>query len=203
MFELMQLPYKYSDLEPHIDALTVETHYDKHHRGYVAKLNVALEGTDLLNKNLEEILQNMSQVPEEKYQAVFNNGGQVYNHNLYWLSMSPNGGGEPVGKLAEKINSTFGSFEKFKEEFSSSGTTQFGSGWAWLTLDSSGELLIMSTDNADSPIFHKMTPIMTMDVWEHAYYLKYKNLRPDYIQSFWNVVDWTAINERYEKALQN
>jgi Fe-Mn family superoxide dismutase len=201
MFELMQLPYDYSALEPHIDRETVETHYDKHHRGYVAKLNAALEGTDLINKNLEEILQNMNLVPEEKYLAVFNNGGQVYNHNLYWMSISPNGGGEPSGQLAEKINQTFGSFEKFKQEFNDLGTTQFGSGWVWLSVDSNKELVLESTSNADSPIFHKMTPIMTMDVWEHAYYLKYKNLRPDYIQSFWNIVDWKAISKRFEDAV--
>jgi Fe-Mn family superoxide dismutase len=201
MFELMQLPYDYSALEPHIDRETVETHYDKHHRGYVAKLNAALEGTDLINKNLEEILQNMNLVPEEKYLAVFNNGGQVYNHNLYWMSISPNGGGEPSGQLAEKINQTFGSFEKFKQEFNDLGTTQFGSGWVWLSVDSNKELVLESTSNADSPIFHKMTPIMTMDVWEHAYYLKYKNLRPDYIQSFWNIVDWKAISKRFENAV--
>lgn len=201
MFKLIQLPYDYSALEPHIDSLTVETHYDKHHRVYVAKLNTALEGTELLNKNLEEILTNMKMVPEEKYTAVFNNGGQVYNHNLYWNSISPDGGGEPTGKLAEKINSTFGSFENFKKEFSQLGATQFGSGWAWLSIDSQGELVLSSTANADSPIFHKMTPIMTMDVWEHAYYLKYKNLRPDYIESFWNVVDWGSINQRFEQAV--
>jgi Fe-Mn family superoxide dismutase len=201
MFELMQLPYDYSALEPHIDRETVETHYDKHHRGYVAKLNAALEGTDLINKNLEEILQNMNLVPEEKYLAVFNNGGQVYNHNLYWMSISPNGGGEPSGQLAEKINQTFGSFEKFKQEFNDLGTTQFGSGWVWLSVDSNKELVLESTSNADSPIFHKMTPIMTMDVWEHAYYLKYKNLRPDYIQSFWNIVDWKAISKKFEDAV--
>ena len=199
MFKLMQLPYEYSALEPHIDSLTVETHYDKHHRGYVKKLNAALEGTDLLNKDLEEVLTNMKEVPEEKYTAVFNNGGQVYNHNLYWNSMSPDGGGEPNGSLAEKINKTFGNFEKFKEEFSKLGATQFGSGWAWLAVDSNGELIITSTSNADSPIFHKMTPIMTMDVWEHAYYLKYKNLRPDYIQSFWKLVDWESVQSRFDK----
>ncbi len=194
----MTLPYGYSDLEPYIDALTVETHYDKHHRGYVAKLNQALEShSDLLEMSIEDLLKNLNKIPDEKKIAVINNGGQVYNHNLYWESITPNGGGEPAGELAEKINESFGSFNQFKADFSNTATTQFGSGWAWLSLDSKADLVISSTSNADSPLLHGMTPIMTMDVWEHAYYLKYKNLRPSYIEAFWNLVNWEEIAKKY------
>jgi Fe-Mn family superoxide dismutase len=197
MFKLMQLPYAYDALEPFIDEQTVQIHYGKHHQGYVNKLNAALEGhSELLSLDLADLLLS-SEVPEDLKTAVFNNGGQVYNHNLYWESMAPNAGGEPTGELLEAINRNFGSFDKFKEEFSQAGSTQFGSGWAWLSVDSEGVLSISKTSNADNPLYHGKTPIMTMDVWEHAYYLKYKNARPDYIQAFWQVVNWEEVGKKF------
>jgi Fe-Mn family superoxide dismutase len=201
MFKLMQLPYAYDALEPFIDEQTVQIHYGKHHQGYVNKLNAALEGhSELLSLDLADLLLS-SEVPEDLKTAVFNNGGQVYNHNLYWESMAPNAGGEPTGELLEAINRNFGSFDKFKEEFSQAGSTQFGSGWAWLSVDSEGVLSISKTSNADNPLYHGKTPIMTMDVWEHAYYLKYKNARPDYIQAFWQVVNWEEVGRKFATAV--
>jgi len=202
MFTLMQLPYKYTALEPYIDALTVETHYSKHHAGYVKKLNTALEGhEDLLKMDLVELLKNYKKlVPQEKQSKVFNVGGQTYNHNIYWESLSPDSTGEPEGEISQAIDQTFGSFTKLKEELNNLATSQFGSGWAWLSLDENKNLKISSTSNADSPIFHGETPLMTIDVWEHAYYLKYKNLRADYIDSFWNLVNWKEINKKYLAA---
>jgi Fe-Mn family superoxide dismutase len=201
MFKLMQLPYAYDALEPFIDEQTVQIHYGKHHQGYVNKLNTALEGySELLNLDLADLLLS-SEVPEDLKTAMFNNGGQVYNHNLYWESMAPNAGGEPTGELLEAINRNFGSFDKFKEEFSQAGSTQFGSGWAWLSVDSEGVLSISKTSNADNPLYHGKTPIMTMDVWEHAYYLKYKNARPDYIQAFWQVVNWEEVGRKFATAV--
>jgi Fe-Mn family superoxide dismutase len=201
MFILMQLPYSTDALEPHIDTQTLETHYGKHHAGYVKKLNAALEDQkDLLEMDLEVLLTSLDKVPANLQKAVVNNGGQVYNHNLYWNSMNPNGGGVPTGSIAEAIDSEFGSFENFKEELSNTAATTFGSGWAWLSVDTSGKLEISSSSNADSPLLHGKTPILTIDVWEHAYYLKYKNLRPDYISAFWEVVDWESAEARYQAA---
>ncbi len=202
MYKLMQLPYSTDALEPYIDQLTVETHYGKHHGGYVAKLNGILEGNEeLLNMDIAELLVNLSKVEESKRQAVFNNGGQIYNHNVYWESMSPNGGGEPTGKLLEAINKTFGSFENLKKELSEAGATQFGSGWAWLSVNQAKELVVTKTSNAESPLMHSMSPIMTIDVWEHAYYLKYKNLRPDYIEAFFGVANWEGIGAKYDAVV--
>lgn len=197
----MQLPYDFSALEPYIDALTVETHYSKHHSGYVDKLNGFLaDQSEFLNMPLPELLQNIDKLPENSRTPVLNNGGQVYNHNIYWESMSPfsSDNNQPTGKLADKIKETFGSFEEFKKQFSEAGATQFGSGWVWLSVDKNGNLLVEKTSNADSPLLHSKIPIMTMDVWEHAYYLKYKNLRPNYIEAFWKVVNWTGIAQKFE-----
>ena len=197
-FELPKLPYAFDALEPHIDALTMEIHHDKHHAGYTSKLNDAIEGTELENKSIEEIL-------KEGFDkdSVRNNGGGYYNHSLFWEILSPNGGGEPKGELAEKINETFGSFEKFKEEFSNEAKTRFGSGWAWLCVMDKGELMVCSTANQDNPLMPNGcggTPILGLDVWEHAYYLKYQNKRPDYVAAFWNVVNWDKVEELYKKA---
>ena len=197
-FELPKLPYAFDALEPHIDALTMEIHHDRHHAGYTNNLNNAIKGTELENKSIEEIL-------KEGFDkdAVRNNGGGYYNHSLFWEILSPNGGGEPKGELAEKINETFGSFEKFKEEFSNEAKTRFGSGWAWLCVMDKGELMVCSTANQDNPLMPNGcggTPILGLDVWEHAYYLKYQNKRPDYVSAFWNVVNWDKVEELYKKA---
>ncbi|MBV7441519.1 superoxide dismutase [Weeksellaceae bacterium TAE3-ERU29] len=197
-FELPNLPYAFDALEPHIDALTMEIHHDKHHAGYTNNLNKAIEGTELENKSIEEIL-------KEGFDknAVRNNGGGFYNHSLFWQILSPNGGGEPKGELADKINETFGSFEKFKEEFSNEAKTRFGSGWAWLCVMDKDELMVCSTANQDNPLMPNGcggTPILGLDVWEHAYYLKYQNKRPDYVSAFWNVVNWDKVEELYKKA---
>lgn len=198
-FELPDLPYDKSALEPHIDAATMEVHHDKHHAGYTSKLNDAIKGTDLENKSIEDILKNVSQ----QSGAVRNNGGGYYNHNLFWTIMSPNGGGNPSGELAEAINSAFGSFDQFKEKFSGAAVGQFGSGWAWLIVKD-GKLEITSTPNQDNPLMDiaetKGTPILGLDVWEHAYYLKYQNKRPDYVNAFWNVVNWEEVSRRYKAA---
>jgi superoxide dismutase, Fe-Mn family len=199
MFTLSPLPYAYDALEPYISKETLTFHHDKHHQAYVNKLNEILQPyPELAQMELVALLQNLDQVPESVRQAVINNAGQVYNHDLYWQSMGPNAGGEPVGELAEKISQTFGGFENFKTEFSNAGVTQFGSGWAWLCVDDNSELHIEKTSNADSPIMHGHTPILTMDVWEHAYYLDYQNLRPKYIEEFFKVIDWQAAEERYQ-----
>ncbi len=199
-FQLPDLPYGKDALEPHIDAQTMEIHHDKHHAGYTTKLNNALEGSDDANKSIEDILKNISQ----KSTAVRNNGGGFYNHSLFWTIMGPNGGGEPNGAVGEAIKSTFGSFENFKNEFSSAAAGQFGSGWAWLVVDNSGNLKVSSTPNQDNPLMDvaevKGTPILGIDVWEHAYYLKYQNKRPDYIDAFFNVINWEEVNRRYEAA---
>ena len=198
-FELPNLPYDNSALEPHIDAATMEVHHDKHHAGYTSKLNDAIKGTDLENKSIEDILKNVSQ----QSGAVRNNGGGYYNHSLFWTIMSPNGGGKPSGELAEAINSAFGSFDQFKEKFSGAAVGQFGSGWAWLIVKD-GKLQITSTPNQDNPLMDiaetKGTPILGLDVWEHAYYLKYQNKRPDYVNAFWNVVNWEEVSRRYKAA---
>jgi superoxide dismutase, Fe-Mn family len=199
-FELPKLPYAHNALEPHIDARTMEIHHGKHHNAYVTNLNKAIEGTDMDGKSIEELMANVSSRPA----AVRNNGGGHYNHSLFWEIMSPNGGGEPSGELADAINSKFNSLDKFKEEFSNAGATRFGSGWAWLCVDSNGDLFVTSTQNQDNPLMDvaekKGTPILGLDVWEHAYYLKYQNLRPDYIKAFWNVVDWDKVAEKYKEA---
>jgi superoxide dismutase, Fe-Mn family len=197
-FELSSLPYDYDALEPSIDKQTMEIHHTKHHGGYVSKLNAAIEGTELVDKSIEDILKNVSKHPA----AVRNNGGGHYNHSLFWTIMKKNGGGNPSGDLANGINSSFGSFEQFKKQFSDAAGARFGSGWAWL-ISTNGKLEITSTPNQDNPLMDvaekKGTPILGLDVWEHAYYLKYQNRRPDYIQNWWNVVNWEAVAERYKK----
>ena len=198
-FDLPQLPYSYDALEPHIDARTMEIHHSKHHAAYTNNLNAAIEGTDLEGKSIEEILSNL----DMSKAAIRNNGGGFYNHNLFWEIMSPNGGGEPTGELKSAIDSEFGSFEEFKKKFAAAGATQFGSGWAWLCIDS-GKLSVCGTPNQDNPLMPGMackgTPILGMDVWEHAYYLHYQNRRPDYIQAFFNVVNWDEVSKRYAAA---
>ena len=198
-FELPKLPYEYKALEPHIDAKTMEIHHSKHHAGYTSKLNDAIAGTSLEGKTIEEILANIS----SQSAGVRNNGGGFYNHCLFWEVMSPNGGGKPSGELAEMINSAFGSFEEFKTLFSNAAATPFGSGWAWLCLKD-GKLVVCSTPNQDNPLMDNVgcngTPILGIDVWEHAYYLNYQNRRPDYIEAFFNVVDWNKVAEKLNKA---
>ena len=199
MHELMPLPYLYTSLEPFLNAQTLETHHTKHHSGYVTKLNLALENLpEFKDLDLVSLLQNIDKIPQDKQTAVFNNGGQVYNHNIYWETFSPVQDQKPTGKLLEKINSTFGSLEKMQEEFSTLATNQFGSGWTWLSADKNGDLFLSSTSNADSSLFKGQTPLMTLDVWEHAYYLDYKNLRPDYIKTFWKYVNWSGISKKYQ-----
>ncbi|MET3574763.1 superoxide dismutase SodA [Bhargavaea ullalensis] len=198
-FKLPELPYAYDALEPHIDKETMEIHHTKHHNTYVTNLNAAVEGTDLADKSIEEVLRNFDSVPEDKKTAVRNNGGGHANHSLFWQLLSPNGGGEPTGELAEAISKKFGSFEKFKEEFETAAKGRFGSGWAWLVVNN-GELEITSTANQDSPYMEGKTPLLGLDVWEHAYYLKYQNRRPEYAAAFWNVVNWDEVAKRYEEA---
>lgn len=199
-FELPNLPYAYDALEPHIDAQTMEIHHTKHHNAYVTKLNGAIEGTDAAGKSLEEIIKNVSNYST----GVRNNGGGHYNHSFFWPLLSANGG-QPSGKLADAINSTFGSLDKLKEEFNNAAATRFGSGWAWLIVDESGNLKVTSTPNQDNPLMDvaevKGTPVLGLDVWEHAYYLKYQNKRPDYIAAFWNVVNWEQAEKNYQAAL--
>lgn len=196
-FSLPDLPYPKDALEPHIDARTMEIHHGKHHATYTSKLNDAIAGTDMEGKSIEEILAlGVEKLPT----AVRNNGGGYANHNLFWEIMSPNGGGEPQGSLADAINSTFGSFQAFKEKFSSEAANRFGSGWAWLVVKPDGSLAVYSTPNQDSPYMQGDTPILGLDVWEHAYYLNYQNRRPDYISAFWNVVNWPKVAELYEAA---
>ena len=196
-FKLPDLPYAYDALEPNIDARTMEIHYTKHHNGYTTNLNAAIEGTDLENASIEEILTKCKDKP-----AVRNNGGGFYNHSLFWEIMAPNAGGNPTGDLAKDIDSTFGSFEAFKDEFSKAAATRFGSGWAWLCV-SNGKLTVCSTPNQDNPLMDLEctgTPILGLDVWEHAYYLNYQNRRPDYINAFFNVVNWSAVADKYAAA---
>ena len=199
-FELPQLPYAYDALEPHIDKETMNIHHSKHHNTYVTNLNNALAGNeDLLSKSVEEVIANLDAVPEAARTAVRNNGGGHANHTLFWQILSPNGGGEPTGDLLAAINAKFGSVESFKEEFAKAATTRFGSGWAWLAVNN-GELEVTSTPNQDSPLMEGKTPILGLDVWEHAYYLKFQNRRPDYISTFWNVVNWDEVSKRYAEA---
>jgi Fe-Mn family superoxide dismutase len=198
-YTLPDLPYPNDALEPHIDARTMELHHDKHHQTYVTNVNNALEGTEFADLPIEELLVQLDRVPEEKRNAVRNNGGGHYNHTLFWESMSPSGGGEPSGELGGAIDSAFGSFADFKDKLKAAGLGQFGSGWAWLVHDGSG-LAIVSTPNQDNPITAGKTPLLGVDVWEHAYYLLYQNRRPDYIDAWWNVVDWDTVAERFSAA---
>ena len=195
-FKLDDLPYAYDALEPHIDARTMEIHYTKHHNGYCTKLNDAVKGTDMAKMSIEDIMKiGVNSLPP----AVRNNGGGFFNHNLFWKVMSPKGGGEPSGDLQGKIKNKFGSFSKFKEEFSNAAGTRFGSGWAWLVV-SKGNVEVMSTANQDCPLMEGKTPILGLDVWEHAYYLKYQNKRPDYISAWWNVVNWEQVAKNLKNA---
>lgn len=195
MFALPDLPYEYNELEPHIDAQTMELHYSKHHRTYVDKLNVAIKDTGWEDRPIEEILQNIGQLPHSKQIAVQNNGGGHYNHTMFWSIMSPNGGGEPSGKLKEKIDKSFEGFASFKDMFKEAAVARFGSGWVWL-IEQDGGLGITSTPNQDSPIMQGIVPLLALDVWEHAYYLKYQNRRPDYVDNWWNVVNWLEVEKR-------
>ena len=199
-FELPELPYAYDALEPHIDKETMNIHHTRHHNAYVTNLNGALEGhSDLADKSLNELLADLDKLPKEIQTAVRNNGGGHANHSLFWELMSPDGGGSPKGSLAEAIDAKFGSLDKFKEEFKAAAGGRFGSGWAWLIVDN-GELAITSTPNQDTPLMDGKTPILGIDVWEHAYYLKYQNKRPDYVTAFWNVVNWDKVAKLYEEA---
>lgn len=199
MFKLPELKYSYDALEPHIDAKTMEIHHTKHHQTYIDNLNNALEGhSNLQNMSVEELIKSLDEVPEGIRTAVRNNGGGHYNHSLFWDWMSPNGGGKPEGELAKKIDEDLGGFEKFKEDFKKAALGRFGSGWAWLVLDG-GKLSIVSTPNQDNPISEGKKPLLGIDVWEHAYYLKYQNKRLDYIDAFWNVVDWKKVEEDLNK----
>jgi Fe-Mn family superoxide dismutase len=200
-FELPPLPYDYNALEPSIDEETMRIHHDKHHGAYVTNLNKAVAGTEFENMSIEELVQNLDKVPEDKRTAVRNNGGGHINHSMFWVIMGPNGGGQPTGALADAINKQFGSFDAFKEQVNQAGATRFGSGWAWLVVDPSGKLSVLSTPNQDNPLMDgKGTPILGVDVWEHAYYLKYQNKRPDYLNAWWNTVNWGAVADRYQKA---
>jgi len=196
-FELPQLPYAHDALEPHVDARTMEIHHGKHHAGYTNNLNAAIAGTDLEGKSIEDVLTNMGDSA-----AVRNNGGGYYNHDLFWQVMSPNGGGTPSGALSDAINEACGSFDSFKEVFTKAAATRFGSGWAWLCVHKGGKVEVCSTPNQDNPLMNGVgcggTPILGLDVWEHAYYLNYQNRRPDYINAFWNVVNWDEVSRRYE-----
>ncbi|PPK85509.1 Fe-Mn family superoxide dismutase [Neolewinella xylanilytica] len=200
MFTLPDLPYASNALEPHIDARTMEIHHDKHHAGYTTKLNAALEGTDMADKKIEEILAKVGSAGA----GVRNNGGGYYNHNLFWTILSPNGGGKPSGALSDAINKAFGSYDSFKEKFSTAAAGQFGSGWAWLIVKNNGELAVTATANQDNPLMdvvdEKGTPILGIDVWEHAYYLNYQNRRTDYVDAFFNLVNWEEVNRRYQAA---
>ncbi len=197
--KLPELKYAYDALEPHIDKETMEIHHTKHHQAYIDKYNAAVEGKDLADKDIYEVIKNLNEVPEDIRTTVRNNGGGYLNHNIFWEILGPNKGGEPTGALAEKINEAFGSFEDFKKKFEEAGAGQFGSGWAWLVKDGD-KVDIVKTANQDNPITDGKYPIMGVDVWEHAYYLKYQNKRPDYLKNIWNVIDWDAAAKRYEEA---
>lgn len=199
-FELPELPYAYDALEPHFDEETMKLHHDKHHQTYVNNANKALKGTDWADKKPEEILKAFADLPEELKTPVRNNVGGHANHSLFWTILSPNGGGEPEGKLAEAIKDAFGSFEAFQEKFTAAAKGRFGSGWAWLVVDD-GKLKIMDTPNQDTPLMEGLIPILGLDVWEHAYYLKYKNVRPDYIAAFFKIVNWEEVARRFEEAI--
>ena len=198
-YSVPDLPYDYDALEPHIDEATMRVHHDKHHQAYVDKANAALEGTEWAEKPIEDVLKNLGSLPSDKQTPVRNNGGGHYNHSLFWEWLSPDGGGQPSGDLAQAIESAFGSFDDFKSKLKAGGVNQFGSGWSWLVHDGSG-LAVVSTANQDSPISDGKAPLLGVDVWEHAYYLKYQNKRPDYIDAFWNVVNWDKVAELFAAA---
>jgi len=199
-YTLPELSYAYDALEPHFDARTMEIHHTKHHQGYTAKVNAALESTAYETSSIEDVLANISSLPADKQQAVINNGGGFANHSLFWSILSPNGGGNPSGSLATAIDAELGGFDVFKEAFANAAATRFGSGWAWLSVDGSGKLVVHSTANQDSPIMDGYTPILGLDVWEHAYYLHYQNRRPDYISAFWSVINWDQVQANYDSA---
>lgn len=201
-FNLPDLPYAYNALEPYIDEQTMHLHHDKHHAGYTNKLNGAIEGTDWENRSIEEILRNINDLPDDIQTTVRNNGGGYANHALFWETMSPEGGGEPGGALADAINDAFGSFSDFKDRFESAATGQFGSGWAWLVVGEDGGLHVYGTANQDSPYMLNHVPLLGLDVWEHAYYLKYQNKRGDYVSNFWNLVNWDQVSQNFENARQ-
>lgn len=199
-YTLPELPYSYDALEPHFDARTMEIHHSKHHQAYINNANAALEGHDMANKPVDVLLANLDAVPADKKQALINNAGGHANHSLFWTILGKNAGGNPSGEVSVAINATFGSFDAFKEKFAAAGATRFGSGWAWLVVNKDGSLEVMSTANQDSPIMQGKTPVLGLDVWEHAYYLNYQNRRPDYIKAFWNVINWNKVNELYLAA---
>ena len=200
-FELPKLPYDTNALEPHIDAKTMEIHHDKHHAAYTNNLNAALEKhSELEGKGIEDLLKNLESVPEDIRTAVRNNGGGFYNHGMFWTIMGPSAGGQPQDSLATAIDAAFGGFGKFQETFATAAATRFGSGWAWLSVKSDGGLTVTSTANQDNPVSEGLTPILGLDVWEHAYYLNYQNRRPDYVKAWWNVVNWGEVAKRFEAA---
>lgn len=199
-YTLPALPYAFTALEPHIDAKTMEIHHGKHHQTYITNLNNAIQGTDLGNQSIEALVAGIDKVPENIRMVVRNNGGGHANHSLFWTIMGPGAGGEPSGPLADAITSDVGGFAKFKEDFTKAALTRFGSGWAWLSVNKDGKLVVESTPNQDSPLMHGNTPILGLDVWEHAYYLNYQNRRPDYVGAFFNVINWKAVAERYAAA---
>ncbi len=199
-FEVPPLPYDYNALEPYIDTQTMQLHHDKHHAAYVNNLNNAVANTEFANMNVEDIVKQINRVPDNIRTAVQNNAGGHANHSMFWLIMKQNGGGQPSGELANAINQAFGSFDQFKAAFNDAGTKRFGSGWAWLVLDQSGKLSVISTANQDSPLMNGLYPVMGNDVWEHAYYLKYQNRRPDYLAAWWNVVNWDEVARRYQQG---
>ncbi|HLR76893.1 MAG TPA: superoxide dismutase [Balneolaceae bacterium] len=196
-YKLPELPYEYDALEPVIDAQTMEIHHTKHHQGYTDKVNAALKGHDFADLPIEEVLQRIDEVPEKIRQAVINNGGGYANHKLFWTILSPNGGGEPGQDVGDAISEAYGSFEDFKTAFSDAATSQFGSGWGWLCVDNDGELVVLSTANQNSPYMDGLTPVLGVDVWEHAYYLNYQNERGTYVDNFWKLVNWDQVNEYY------
>jgi Fe-Mn family superoxide dismutase len=199
-FEVPPLPYDYNALEPYIDTQTMQLHHDKHHAAYVNNLNNAVNNTDFASMNVDDILRHINDVPQNIRTAVQNNGGGHSNHSMFWAIMKPNGGGEPTGALANAIQQAFGSFDQFKAAFNDAGVKRFGSGWTWLVLDQNGKLSVISTANQDSPLMTGLYPVMGNDVWEHAYYLKYQNRRPDYLAAWWNVVNWNEIAHRYSQG---
>lgn len=199
-YKLPDLPYDYDALVPHIDEKTMKIHHTKHHQGYTDKVNAALKGHEFADLPIEEVLQRINEVPKDKKQAVINNGGGFANHSLFWTILSPTGGGKPDGDIADAINDEFGSFDSFKEEFNNAATGRFGSGWAWLCVKEDGSLEVLSTPNQDSPLMNGLTPVLGLDVWEHAYYLHYQNKRGDYVNHFWSIVNWDKVNEYYNDA---
>ncbi len=201
-YEVPPLPYDYSALEPYIDTETMHLHHDKHHAAYVNNLNAALKDSNLANLSVDDLMRRISEVPENIRTAVRNNGGGHSNHSMFWQIMKPNGGGEPTGELASAIQQAFGSFDQFKAAFNDAGAKRFGSGWAWLVVDGSGKLSVTSSANQDSPLSEGLYPLMGNDVWEHAYYLKYQNRRPEYLAAWWNVVNWDEVARRYAQARQ-